>query len=91
MRCFDHIIHHLYKGYPCLEKTIDPCHMGGTDEHPISGSRAACTKLFKTNFAPPLPFLKLTTTLATRDVFKTPRFRRSHERTAASLYRKEPL
>jgi hypothetical protein len=54
--------------------------MTGTDEHPTSGLRAACTKLFKTNFAPPLPFLKLTTTLATRDVFKNPRFRRSHQR-----------
>ena len=37
---------------------------------PISGLRAACTKLFKTNFAPPLPFLKRMTTLATRDVPK---------------------
>jgi len=43
---------------------------------PVSGLRAACTKLIKTNFAPPPPFLQQATTLATRDVLKNPRFRR---------------
>jgi hypothetical protein len=36
---------------------------------PISGLRAACTKLIETNFAPPIRILNITTTLATRDVF----------------------
>ena len=40
---------------------------------PISGLRAACTKLIKTNFAPPPPFSNETTTLATRDVLMNPR------------------
>jgi hypothetical protein len=65
--------------------------MTGTDEHPISGSRAACTKLFKTNFAPPLPFLKLTTTLATRDVFEPRDSAARISEPAASPYKKETL
>ena len=52
-----------------LEKDMANCHMTGADESPVSGLRAACTKLIKTNFASPIRFLNLTTTLATRDVF----------------------
>jgi hypothetical protein len=48
---------------------------------PVSGLRAACTKLIKTNFAPPIRILNLTTTLATRDVFIT---RDSAARTGAT-------
>jgi hypothetical protein len=59
--------------------------------NPISGLRAACTKLFKTNFAPPLPFLKLTTTLATRDVFKPRDSAARISEPAASPYKKETL
>jgi len=38
-----------------LEKDIAGCHMTGADDDPISGLRAACTKLIKTNFAPAHP------------------------------------
>jgi hypothetical protein len=64
------IIHHWWnKEQARLEKDMANCHMTGADEDPVSGLRAACTKLIKTNFASPIRFLNLTTTLATRDVF----------------------
>ena len=66
------------------------CHMTDADD-PVSGLRAACTKLIKTNFAPPIRFLNLTTTLATRDVFK-PRDSAARISDAAVLpYKKETL
>jgi len=43
---------------------------------PISGSRAACTKLIKTNFAPPLPFLHRTDNPGHAGCLWDPRFRR---------------
>ena len=67
------------------------CHMTGADEDPVSGLRDACTKLIKKNFASPIRFLNLTTTLATRDVFK-PRDSAARISDAAVLpYKKETL
>jgi len=58
---------------------------------PVSGLRAACTKLIKTNFAPPIRILKLTTTLATRDVLEPAIPPLAQARPAVSPYKKEIL
>ncbi len=54
--------------------------------NPIAGLRAACTKILKTNFAPPPPFPKRPTTLVTRDVFETAISPFAQLRAAASPY-----
>ena len=74
-----------------LEKTTDHCHMdaNGRFDPLLHGSRAACTKLAYTNFAPLFRSPNRPTTLATRDVSK-PRDSAARNRgTAASLYKKE--
>jgi hypothetical protein len=73
--------HFIYHSAPFsavrLEMAFGTCHISHADEGPgirVRGLRARNS--FETIFAPPLPFLQLPTTLATRDVLKTPRFRR---------------
>jgi len=57
---------------------------------PVSGSRAACTKLYKTISPRPFRFSNQTTTLATRDVFIETRDSAARIRVpAASLHKKE--
>jgi hypothetical protein len=65
----------------CLEKTITDWHMSPADERPGLGFAGCVHENSLKRFSPrPSDFSNQPTTLATRDVFRTPRFRRPHQR-----------
>jgi hypothetical protein len=57
------------KGFICLEKTTDACHMTAADERPGFGFAGCVHELHSNEFRPASSdFSNLPTTLATRDV-----------------------